>query len=108
MGIFSAVPLWLPMVSYLIVTALTLALKRRVWQVPILALFTSVFIGTVISYAVAYIFLTIQGVPLDPIEAINIILLPSIILNLILAIPVQAVLKEITRWVFPADVEAEA
>jgi hypothetical protein len=107
-GIFSALPIWLPLLTYTGVTAIALAMKRRVWQVPILALFTTIFFGTVLTTGFSFLYLTIQGVPLDALEAVNIILLPSIILNLILAIPVQAVLKEINRWVDPAEVEVEA
>ncbi|MDX1436301.1 MAG: hypothetical protein R3335_05800 [Anaerolineales bacterium] len=106
-GVFSALPFWLPVLTYTGVTGIALAMKRRVWQVPILALFTSVFFGTILTTSVAFFYLSVQGIPLNGVEAVNIILLPSIILNLILAIPVQAVLKEINRWVDPAEVEVE-
>jgi hypothetical protein len=105
-GIFSALPIWLPMIAYLLVTTLTLALRRRVWQVPILALFVSVFVGTLVTNALTYVVLSVRGVPLDIIEAINLILIPSLILNLILAIPVSAIVGEISRWASPAEVEA--
>ncbi|HJS29770.1 MAG TPA: hypothetical protein VJ768_09120 [Anaerolineales bacterium] len=108
LGLFSHLPIWLPVIAYGIVTGLTLALKRRVWQIPVLALFTSVFLGTIVTNAVSFLYLIVQGVPLVFLEAVNIILLPSIILNLILAIPVQAVINEIGRWSIPVEAEAEA
>lgn len=104
-GVFSAIPIWLPVTGYLGVTAITLALKRRVWQVPILALFVSVFLGTLLTNVLAFTVLSIQGVPLDGLQAINLILIPSLILNLVLAIPVNAIIGEISRWVSPAEVE---
>ena len=40
-GYISAQPVLLPIISLLLVTAIGLFLKRRVWQIPILALFVT-------------------------------------------------------------------
>jgi hypothetical protein len=108
LGVFSNLPIWLPVAAYGIATGLTIALKRRVWQIPVLALFTSVFLGTIVVNAIPFLYLVAESVPLDFLQAVNIILLPSIILNLILAIPVQAIVRELSRWSVPVEAEVEA
>src|SRR5512140_55181 len=46
-GFISALPWYVPVISYLVVVTLAQVLQRRVWQAPLLAMFTVTFLGPV-------------------------------------------------------------
>ena len=103
--LFSAVPLGVPVVSYLLSIGLALFLRTRVWQVPILAMFISVFAGTLISHLVTIVALQISGNIILWNEAINLVTLPSLLLNLLLAIPAYLGIGELAGWLYPEELE---
>jgi cell shape-determining protein MreD len=105
-GWISALPFWIPVLTYFGVTSIALLLRNRLWQVPILALFTTIFLGTLINHGVAYLSILVGGTTLDWREAFNLIILPSVLLNLLLAIPVNGVVSEIAHWLYPQELEA--
>jgi rod shape-determining protein MreD len=104
-GISTALPIWLPMLEYLLVVLLVTFLQRRVWQVPIWLLLTSTILSTLLIYGFELTYLTITGGLFDVVSVFNLLLLPSIVLNLILALPVFGVMGEIGKLLFPEKVE---
>ncbi len=104
-GWISALPIWLPPLSYALVMAVAAYLRRRVWQIPLLALLTTVFVGTFITNLISFGLLRVLGTPLDLIETLNLIVLPSLLLNLLLAIPVNSLVGEAARWLYPTEFE---
>ncbi len=104
-GFVSALPAPVPIVSYLLVTAVSVYLKRRVWQVPILALFVTIVLGTLIVHLTTFAVLTVLGTPLPIFEALNLIILPSLLLNLLAAIPVNGLIGEIAAFLHPEEIE---
>lgn len=104
-GWVSALPIWAPLLAYGLAAALAFTLRNRVWQIPILALFTATFFGTLLTHGIAFSVLRAFGTPLDLGQVFNVIVLPSLLLNLILAIPVNGVISEVARWVYPAELE---
>ena len=105
-GWVSALPVWLTIVGYLAVTGLAGLLRNRVWQIPILALFTTIIFGTIITQVSAFLFLRLGGTALDFQEAVNLIILPSLLLNLLIAIPVNGIISELATWLYPPEIEA--
>ena len=102
-GISSAIPIWIPVISYTGVTLIITWVQRRIWQVPIWMLVTSTFFGTfaVLSLEVVYIWLI--AAPIDLADALNIILLPSLVLNMIAVLPVYGFVGEITKRLYPEE-----
>lgn len=105
MNITSAVPLGVPVISYAVTTGMALVLRRRVWQVPILAMFVVTFIGTLITQGITLFVLRLTGSNIDIIQALNIVTLPSILLNLLFAIPIYALVSELANWLYPEEIE---
>lgn len=105
MNITSAVPLGVPVISYAVTTGMALVLRRRVWQVPILAMFVVTFIGTLITQGITLFVLRLTGSNIDIMQALNIVTLPSILLNLLFAIPVYALVSELANWLYPEEIE---
>lgn len=91
-----------PVLSYLVVVALAQALQRRVWQAPLLAMFSVTFFGTIVSSVFSLAALRLSGVNLQIADVFGLLTLPSILLNMLLAIPVYAVMRDVARWVYPA------
>ncbi len=63
-NIASSLPPLIPLVGYALSTGFALLLRRRVWQVPLLAMFTATFIGTLITQTVALAALLLTGHPI--------------------------------------------
>lgn len=102
----TALPFPTTLVAYLFVTALALLLRRRVWQTPALAMFAIVFIGTLVVQGFSVAVLKIFGTPIDLGDAMNLVILPSLMLNMLLALPVHAMIADLVPWVYPMDLEA--
>lgn len=104
-GIASALPFWLVVIEYVLVVTILGAIQARVWQAPLLLLFSSVFLGTFIIYSMDFLYLWITGVPLNIDEVFNLVVLPSLILNVILALPIHSIMGELAKQVYPPEVE---
>jgi dolichyl-phosphate-mannose--protein O-mannosyl transferase len=99
--------LWIvPVISYLVVVALANILQGRMWQAPLLAMFSITFLGTIISNLLSLIVLRFLGVPLVIGDTLGLLVLPSVLLNMLIAIPVYAVMRDLARWTYPS-VEVE-
>lgn len=105
-GLASALPIWLPIVAFLIIAGLVQMLQSQVWQIPLLTLFTLTFIGSIIIRGLSLSYLITIGTPLDIGEAFNLVILPTTILNLFLTLPVFGLIGEITNWFYPIEEES--
>ena len=104
-GYLSVLPLAIPLGSYLFATLLALAFRRRIWQVPILAVFAVIFVSSIANQLVTALYLSISGSLITWLDALNLIVLPSLILNLILVVPIYALIKDLAEWLHPEDLE---
>jgi rod shape-determining protein MreD len=101
-GFVSGVPLIVPVVSYGIVVALAKMLQRRVWQAPLLAMFSVTFMGTIIVNLLTLLVLRFLGVPLAIGDTLGLLILPAVLLNMLFAIPVYAIMRDLASWVYPS------
>jgi hypothetical protein len=97
----SHLPWLVVVVGYFGVVMLAQLLQQRVWQAPLLAMFSVTFLGTIFVHFLSYGFLRLAGDPLPLGEAMGLITLPSLLLNLFVSVPVYAVMRDLARWVFP-------
>jgi rod shape-determining protein MreD len=104
-SLFSALPLGTVLVGYLLSIGVALLLNRKVWQVPVFAMFIAIFVGTILTHVCAMIGLRLVGNPISWEEALNFITLPAILLNLLLAIPAYALMGELADWLYPKEIE---
>lgn len=104
-GFVSIIPTIIPIISYLIITGVVLLVRRQVWETPILAMFTVTIFGSLFNQIVTGVVLSIGGTPLPLVDTLRLIILPSVILNLILAAPIYAVLKDLAEWVYPEEIK---
>ncbi len=100
-GFVSAIPFFVPIVGYLFVVLVARGLQMRVWQSPLLAMFLVCLIGTAFFHLISLGTLRLLGTPLPILDSLGFFTLPSILLNLLLAIPVLAMVRDLARWVYP-------
>lgn len=101
----SASPLGVMFAGYMIVTVIVRLFRQRVWQTPILSMFLMTFIGSIITQGLVMAVLIVQGTPLPLFDSLNLVVLPGTLLNLLLALPVYAIVSDMARWVYPEEVE---
>ena len=81
-------------------------IKHRIWQIPALAMFFVTTIGTILIHSISLGILIFLGARLDWIEGINLVILPSLLLNLILALPMYLLMTDLSNWIHPMEAEA--
>jgi len=98
----SGMPWFVVVIGYLFVVMIAQILRQRVWQAPLLAMFSVIFMGTLVMNAFAILVLNLLGTPLPFGDSLGLIVLPSMLLNLLFSIPVYAVIRDTAQWVTPA------
>jgi hypothetical protein len=101
-GFISGISWVVPVAGYGMVVVLAYLFQRRVWQAPLLAMFSITFIGTIIVSLLSVGVLQFSGVELPLSDVMGLVMLPGVLLNMLLAIPVYAVMRDLARWVYPA------
>lgn len=102
-SLISGLPYLIPLFGYLLVTGIARLLQRRVWQTPVLAMFVTVMLGTILFHVLSIFGLQASGTPISFQEGLTMVTLPSALLNLILALPVYTVISDIAHWVYPGE-----
>ena len=100
-GFVSGIQWFVPVFGYLIIVGLAQVLQKRVWQAPLLAMFTITFLGTIVISVLSLIVLRFSGVPMPVGDVLGLLTLPGVLLNMLIAIPVYAVMRDLARWVYP-------
>ncbi len=103
-GLISGIPWYIYLVAYLTVVWTARQLTRAIWQAPLLAMLTVTLIGTLELLMLTYIRQTILENPLPLSEVFLQIVLPSVLLNLLLAIPVHPLIKDLANRLYPPEV----
>jgi len=100
-GFVSGIQWFVPVIGYMVVVGLAQVLQRRVWQAPLLAMFTITFLGTIVLSILSLAVLRFAGVPMAVGDVLGLLTLPGVLLNMLIAIPVYAVMRDLARWVYP-------
>lgn len=104
-GLVTALPFGVLLIGYLLIGGLALFLKRRIWKVPFLAMIASVFLGTLILNVISFAAVSLQGSILPIMDVLNLIVLPGLLLNLLFAVPMYIVIKDIAEWLYPEELK---
>jgi rod shape-determining protein MreD len=97
----SAMPWPVAMTGYLFVVLLAQLFKQRVWQAPLLAMFSVIFLGTLSMDILALLMLNLLGTPLPLGDTLGLVVLPRVLLNLLFSVPVYAVVRDLAHWASP-------
>ena len=100
----SAMPLLSPLVGYLIIMSMVRLLQVRVWQVPVLAMLLASFACTIVFQVYSVVVLQyINGTMLDWSLSLYRVVLPSTLLNMLLAIPVYTLISDMANRVYKVE-----
>lgn len=104
-AIVTGLPWGVPLVGYLLAVLIAQTLQKRTWNAPLIAVFTVTFLASLVSYLLSFIFLNLVGASLSFGEAFSLVILPSMLLNLMLAVPIFWLMRDLARWVNPVEEE---
>jgi hypothetical protein len=102
-GFISRLPWPVTVVGYFSVVLMAQVFQRRVWQAPLLAMFAVTFAGTLWMHLLSFLALRLLGSPLPFGDSLGLITLPSLLLNMLIAIPIYAGMRDLARWVYPSE-----
>lgn len=101
----SAMPLFAPLIAYIGVVSISKLIQKKVWRSPILAMFIVTLLGTLIQQGLYILILQISGTDIPLGISLDHVTLPSLLLNLIFALPVYAVVSELVGRIYPLEEE---
>jgi len=104
LGLSSALPLWVVLSQYALVGLMTVYLRQRIWQIPILTLLTATMLGTLIVDLISMVYLWLATSPFNLMEAVNFIIIPRVVFNMLLALPAYALISEISKLILPEEI----
>lgn len=91
--------------AYLVIFAIALFLRQRFWRARFLTMLALSVFGTFIVHFFSVVTIALQGTFFPIMDAINLITLPSMLINLIIAVPIYAITREIVGWLYPEKIE---
>ncbi len=99
----SNMPLPVLVAGYFAVIYMAQILQKRVWQAPLLAMFSVTFLSTLFIHILSFVVLSLLGTPFEFVDVMGLITLPSLLLNMLFSTPVYAFMRELAHWVYPAE-----
>ena len=102
----SALPFYIPLIVYFFIYRLSRLIQTRIMQSPLLGIIVLTFVATLLQVILNMAYLFILRTDLAFTSALVEVALPSILLNMLLAIPMYAIVREIAYYAFPKGVEA--
>jgi cell shape-determining protein MreD len=101
----SAVPFFVSIPAYLAITGLARLIQRRIWQSPLLAMLLVTLLGTLLMHFLTMAALFLNGTSFQFDSAWSQVTVPSLLLNLLMAVPVYAPIRSINDQINPLVVQ---
>jgi len=99
----SGLPFGIFTVSYLLATGLALIIRERIWRFSFLMQLLVVFFGTLFSHVLSFLVLFLQGSEISLGIVLQVVTLPSIILNFMLSLPIFILTQDVLEQVNPQE-----
>lgn len=100
-GFISVLPLVPVLGGYVLITGFARILQKRVWQTPLLATFVTTLLGTLVMMVIAMVDLRFKGAGFAAGVAISEIVLPTVLVNLAISLPIHFLMLDFADWVYP-------
>jgi rod shape-determining protein MreD len=104
-ALVSGLPWAVPLAGFLMAVFIAQALQKRIWQAPLIAMFTVTFVASLLSHLLVYVVVNLGGASLSLGDTFSLVTLPSVLLNLLVAIPVFWLMRDLAQWVNPVEEE---
>lgn len=96
----SALPWYVYPIAYLLTIGIARYVSSQLWQSPLLSMFAITLVTSIFLYLISMAGLTINGTSYSFQTSLYNVIIPSIFLNLLLAIPIYAIGRDFSGWVF--------
>jgi rod shape-determining protein MreD len=96
----SALPWYVYPLAYLLAVTIAKFVSTQLWQSPLLSMFTITLVSSIFLYVISLAGLRLNGIIFDWQESLYNVIIPSVFLNLLVAIPIYAVNRDFAGWVF--------
>lgn len=103
MTMVSALPFGVYLVSYLLAVGIARIIRQIVWRIPFLVMMVMTILSTFLSEGLSYGFLQLIGRNLPLQFTVQAIVLPSVLYNLLLALPIYVLIGELAKWIYPTE-----
>jgi len=103
MDFLSGLPFGIFTVSYLLATGLALIIRERIWRFSFLMQLLVVLFGTLFSHMLSFLVLFLQGGEISLANILQVVTLPSLILNFMLSLPIFILTQDILEQVRPQE-----
>lgn len=100
MSYLSALPMHGYIWMYLMIWVIIHFIKKRVWQMPVILMLFMTIIGTLIISVGTLGLLFLQNAAVNYLDAFRQIIIPSLVMNLLLAIPIYAFLNDVINTIY--------
>ena len=104
-GYASILPLFVPILTYLAITSVGLIIKQKIWENQVIAMVAMTIVGSIFSQVIFAAVASIQGSKLPIMDTIKLIIMPSLLLNLLLTVPVYILMKDLAEWIYPEEIK---
>ena len=101
----SALPWYVTLVAYLLVTMIARFVQSRLWQTPLMSMFVIILTGSIFLYLLSYVGLMINGYSFDFQETLVQIIIPSVFMNLFLGLLFYPLVRDTAAWVQKREVD---
>lgn len=96
----SSVPVPGVLVAYMLAAILTRVLVNRLWEMPLFSMLIITIIATIAQHLIYIIISQIGGIPISLSQSLSQITLPSVFLNVILALPIYLIVQDTQKYVY--------
>ena len=103
-GYATAVPFYVPLITFLVISAMAKVIRKRIWRIPIFLMILMSIFGTFFEQIFTIVVLQLAGSPLSIRECIFSVTLPSALLNILISIPVFGLVTDLSSWAYPIEV----
>jgi hypothetical protein len=104
-GLVSAEPFIFVLFFYMSVVLFVFFIRSRVWKIPLITMFFSVGLATILHHAVFGLYLILDGANFGASALIQRVIVPSLMLNTLAVIPVYFLVLEGWQWFSPIEEE---
>ena len=104
-ALVTGLPWGVPLAGLLLAVFIAQALQKKIWQAPLIAMFTVTFLASLFSHLLSFIVLNLMGASLALGDTFSLVTLPSVLLNLLVAIPAFWLMRDLAQWVQPVEEE---
>jgi len=86
--------------AYLVTVALAHYVSKQLWQSPLISMFAITLVASIMLYLISMAGLRLNGTIYSWQISLTNVIIPSVLLNLLMAIPVYALCRDLAGWVF--------